>query len=184
MVGTEDHAVRRDWAAPHRTGTVGGVDLRYLDRDDPDDRRYLIEAEHPELAQALEEDLDEIVLDGEPMSPRLHILVHEVVTNQLCDNDPPEAWSTAMRLSAAGYDRHEIIHMLGSVVSTELWEVLSAKRPADRERMIRALEALPESWEASRRRGESPTLKADPGPTRLSSRRAAQSRRRGRRRRR
>lgn len=55
------------------SGTVDGIDLALLDPADPDERRLLIEAEHSRLHQALRDDVDEMVLDGLIMSPRLHI---------------------------------------------------------------------------------------------------------------
>jgi hypothetical protein len=61
------------------------------------------------------------------VNPVLHIAMHEIVANQLWANDPPEMWETAARLLAAGYERHEVLHMLASVVSDELFEAL--RRP-------------------------------------------------------
>lgn len=80
---------RRDWALPPGEGIVSGMDLGHLDRNNPDERHFLILAEHPELIEAIENDVDEIVLEGVVVSPRLHITMHEVVANQLWDNDPP-----------------------------------------------------------------------------------------------
>jgi len=97
------------------------IDLVLLDRDDEDQRRILIEAEHPELKQALDEGTDEVHHRTETMSPALHIAMHEIVTNQLWADDPPEMWQTAERLTAAGYERHDVLHMLGSVVSGQVW---------------------------------------------------------------
>ena len=136
---------RRAFAVPPATGELDGIDLAFLDPDDPDDRRLLIEAEHPELRQALERD-EEMVVGGEPMNPRLHITMHEIVTNQLWDDDPPEVWQTARRLLAAGYERHEVLHMLASVVSTEMWGTLALGARADRERYVAALDELPDSY--------------------------------------
>lgn len=103
---------RRAFACPPATGHHGDLVLDHLDPDDEDDRRVLIEAEHPEYAAALEDDREVIGPDGSTMQPRLHIAVHEVVANRLWADDPPELWQTAKRLSAAGYDRHEVLHML------------------------------------------------------------------------
>jgi hypothetical protein len=69
---------------------VDGIDLALLDPADPDERRLLIEAEHPTLRQALDDDLDEVVLDGQLMNPRLHIALHEIVAERLWADDPPE----------------------------------------------------------------------------------------------
>ena len=43
--------------------------------------------------------------------------------------DPPEVWATAQRLRPAeGYGRHEILHMLGGAMSSELWQTLTGRR--------------------------------------------------------
>jgi len=149
------------------------MDLAYLDRNDPDERHFLILAEHPELIEAIENDVDEIVLEGNVMSPRLHITMHEVVANQLWDNDPPEAWETAVRLRELGYSRHEILHMLGSVLADEIWNMTTGHQVFDRTRFVGALAALPESWERER---------PPPRPTSGRPGRKSQALRRGRRR--
>ena len=133
------------------TGTVDGIDLGMLDPADADERRLLIEADHPLLQQALQEGLDEIVLDGHVMKPGLHIALHEIVAERLCADDPPDTWSTAQRLSELGYDRHEVLHMLMSVVSDELFHAMQPDAaPQDSDRTRGALAALPESWEVQR----------------------------------
>jgi hypothetical protein len=129
---------------------MGDIDLSLLDPGEEDDRHFLIVAEHPELQQAIEEDQDEITVRGNLMSPRLHISMHEIVANQLWTDDPPETWPTAQRLVALGYERHEILHMLGSVVSGEAWRTMQYKEPFDPDRFRAGLHALPDSWEAER----------------------------------
>jgi hypothetical protein len=136
---------RRAFAVPPATGEVDGIDLALLDPSDPDERRLLIEAEHPELREALERD-EEILVGGEPMNPRLHITMHEIVANQLWNDDPPEVWQTAQRLLADGYERHEVLHMLASVVSTDMWAMLARGAEVDRNRYVAALDKLPASY--------------------------------------
>ena len=109
----------------------------------------LIEAEHPEFQRALEDDVREIHAGGTVMSPRLHIAMHEIVANQLWADEPPEVWRTAKTLTSAGYDRHEVLHMLGAVVSAEVWRVMSGSSH-DIELVRAELAALPESWEGLR----------------------------------
>lgn len=140
---------RRRWVVPPRTGTFRGLQLEYLEPDDPDERRILIEAEHPEYADALEAD-EEVLVDGQPMNPTLHISMHEIVSNQIWDLDPPETWATAQRLTGLGYDRHEILHMLGRAVTTQVWRAMHDGQPFDLEGFVADLDALPESWEAER----------------------------------
>jgi hypothetical protein len=131
------------------------IELSLLDPGGEDDRHFLILAEHPELQEAIEDDRDEITLHGNVMSPRLHISLHEIVANQLWTDDPPETWPTAQRLTALGYERHEILHMLGSVVSSEVWRTMQYKEPFDAERFRAGLAALPDTWEDER---------GEPGP--------------------
>ena len=76
--------------------------------------------------------------------------MHETVANQLWEDQPPETWQTARRLVAAGYERHEILHMLASVVSNDVFEVLKEGKVYDSAKTIAGLAALPESWEQQR----------------------------------
>jgi hypothetical protein len=86
------------------------------------------------------------VLHGQPMSPQLHITMHEIVAAQLWDDDPPEVWRTALRLRGLGNERHEILHMLCSVVAREVWAVLQLEQAVDLARYSAALDELPESY--------------------------------------
>ena len=129
---------------PSVSGTVDNVELALLDPADPDERRLLIGAEHPRLHQALQDGLDRILLDGQLMNPRLHIALHEIVAERLWTDDPPETWSTAQRLSVLGYDRHDVLHMLMSVVSDELLHAMQPDlAPLDPDRTRAASAALP-----------------------------------------
>lgn len=49
----------------------------------------LLEARHAEFGDALRSD-EELVVDGEPFNPRLHLAMHQVVASQLLADDPPE----------------------------------------------------------------------------------------------
>lgn len=138
---------RRRFACPPRRGTLDDIDLSLLDPADPDDRGMLILAEHPELAEAIECGEDEVLVGDETVNPRLHITMHEIVATQLWADDPPEVWVTAKRLLAAGYERHDVLHMLGSALMGEIWDVLQDRgSPQDRSGYVQRLEALPESW--------------------------------------
>lgn len=139
---SSDEAERRSFACPPRRGRLRDIDLSYLDPGDPDDRHLLILSEHPDLAQAIERGEHELVIGGEPMSPNLHIAVHEIVTNQLWDDDPPEVWQTARRLLAAGHERHEVLHALAGVAVEEIWQIRQQQKPFDRKRYVRALRKL------------------------------------------
>jgi hypothetical protein len=145
---------RRDFAVPRQSGEWLDVELEWLDPADEDERRLLIEAEHPEFADAFEHDLDEVMVGGEAVNPHMHVAMHDLIAAQLWDDDPPEVWATAQRLVGLGYERHEVLHMLASVASEETWRMLDAQEPFDADRYRAGLDALPESWEALRDDGE------------------------------
>lgn len=65
------------------------------------------------------------------MNPHLHLAIHEVVANQLWDEEPPETWQTARRLDLLGYERHEVFHMIGSVVAAEIWQIMHDQQETD-----------------------------------------------------
>jgi hypothetical protein len=125
-----------------------GVTLEQL--ADPDLRSLAVREEHPEFEAALEGGLDEIDLGDGPFNPRLHLVMHEIVATELWDDSPPEVWETAVRLLDAGYERHEILHMLSRPVTEQVWTALHDDLPYDRERHLAALRALPDSWERER----------------------------------
>lgn len=165
----EEQEARRRFGCPPASGEWDDLDLSFLDPGDPDGRMMLIRAEHPEMAKAIDDDAEHFIVAGEPTSPRLHLALHEVVANQLWDGEPPETWETAKRLTEAGYDRHDVLHMLAFVVGEQVRTVLAEQRPADNEAMIRDFDRLPGSWEALR-------LRPGGGPARLRARRGRRRR--------
>ena len=151
--GKRDDEARLAFAATAAHGSFDDIDLGLLDPADEDQRALLIRAEHPELAEAIKRGDEEIEIDGQAINPRLHLTIHEVLAKQLWENDPPEVWQTARRLLDAGYERHEILHMLGSALVPRLWELLHEGAPADSGGYVRALQLLPASWEQQRTSG-------------------------------
>ncbi len=141
---------RRAFVAPPVLGEFAGIDLALLDPASEDDRHLLILAEHPELEQAIEEGRKEIHLGGRAVNPVLHVTMHEIVANQLWADEPPEMWEAAQRLQTAGYERHEVLHMLGSVVAAEVFDILRDQTAPDVVGVRAALAALPGSWEQDR----------------------------------
>jgi hypothetical protein len=177
---TEDDRDRRLAFAipPIVTSSEPGTD--FLDPADPDDRAFLIRAAHPEL----DVDHETVVVDGREINPRLHLTMHEIVAAQLADHDPPEVWTTAQRLRGLGYDRHEVLHMLGAPMTGQLWAALHDQREYDLEAHRAALAALPESWERERPGGPAPPAARAAHAADASRRRKAEraARRRNRRR--
>jgi hypothetical protein len=146
-------AERLAFAIPQIDAPPDWIDPELLDPEDADDRALLIRAAHSELDAAIRDGHETAEVDGQEMNPRMHLAIHEVVANQLIDGDPPEVWATAQRLRRLGYDRHEVLHMLGAAMSGELWEALQGRRGYDHATHVAALEALPDSWERQRRDG-------------------------------
>jgi hypothetical protein len=144
-----DEESRRGLALGPRDGEFDGIDLARLDPDDEDSRRLLIEAEHPDLSRAMDNGQREIRAGTSTFSPVLHIEMHLIVANQLMGDQPPEMWDTAQRLLADGYERHDVLHMLASVVTEEIYVALKGDAPDPQETRAR-LAALPRTWEQSR----------------------------------
>ena len=99
----------------------------------------LIEGEHPEYHEALA-DPDADTVEG--VNPRLHITVHEIIANQLWDDNPPEVWQAARRLLATGMDRHNVLHAIGEVLVEHLHGLLSGRGPTDPARYVEEIEKL------------------------------------------
>jgi hypothetical protein len=135
---------RRMFAAPTVGTRIGDEEFPFLDPSDPDDRGMLIEGEHPEYHDALADD-DPDTVDG--VNPRLHITVHEIVANQLWDDEPPEVWQAAKRLSASGMDRHDVLHAIGEVLAEHLHGALTGK-PVDPARYVQQIDMLGRTEEA------------------------------------
>jgi uncharacterized protein DUF1841 len=173
----EPHGAERDrrlaFAIPPIDRPPEDLVLKLLDRADEDDRLLLLKAAHPELDTGEET----VVIGGEEMNPRLHLVMHEIVAKQLADLDPPEVWETAQRLRRLGYRQHEILHMLGAAMSGEIWRAMHDQREYDREAHIAALAGLPESWERQRPGGPAPPASraahADEAKRRRKAHRAA-----------
>ncbi|HSK23222.1 MAG TPA: DUF1841 family protein [Egicoccus sp.] len=132
-------------------GAIPDADLEEVDADDvdvhdADARALLIRVQHPGLAAAIDGDIDEVVVGGEAVNPRLHLAMHEIVMNQLADDDPSAVRRTARRLERDGHDRHEILHMIAGGVAGELWSTLHDQAPADIDRYIAYLDGLPGTW--------------------------------------
>jgi Domain of unknown function (DUF1841) len=130
---------RRMFAVPGVGTRIGDEEFPFLDPSDPDDRGMLIEGEHPEYHDALA-DPGSGTVDG--VNPRLHITVHEIVANQLWDDDPPEVWQAAKRLSATGMDRHDVLHAIGEVLTEHLYGALTGSGPSDPARYVEQIDML------------------------------------------
>jgi hypothetical protein len=172
-----DEAERRRFVAD--PDALEALEMSLDNLADPDARSLVIRQEHQELDAALEEGLEEIDLGHGEINPRLHLAMHEIVATQLWDGEPIEVWETAVRLRDAGYERHEILHMLSRPVSDQVWGALHEDQPYDRNRHIAALRALPATWE--RERAGLPATKRHGSARKQARRNARVARRRNRR---
>jgi hypothetical protein len=136
----QDALERRMFTMPYFGTRIGDEDYPRLDPNDPDERSILIEGEHPEYHEALDDPAFDGEIDG--VNPRLHLAMHEIVANQLWDNEPPEVWETARRLRDLGHDRHDILHAIGELVVDQLHAVLTAQQPFDVDQYRAALDKL------------------------------------------
>jgi hypothetical protein len=127
---TYELLARRRFAVPTVVTTIDGEEVE-LDPADEDQRQLLITAEHPEYRQVLDDPFSDELVDG--ANPRLHITLHQVITNQLWDDTPPEVWQAAQRLLANGHDRHAILHALAYEMSGEIYSALSGEHAPDPE---------------------------------------------------
>jgi hypothetical protein len=144
----EDRRARQQFLGD--SAVMARLDLGVGDLADEDLRGVVIRAEHPEFEEALTAGVRELDGPNGPVNPRLHLIVHGIVATQLWDNSPPEVWETAKRLLRAGYERHEVLHMLGRPVAAQVWEAWHDERAYDRDAHVAALNALPDSWERQR----------------------------------
>lgn len=110
---------RRMFALPYQGAVIRGEKFSELNPADPDERRLLIEGEHPEFQEELA-DLTRVHGPEDDHNPRLHLAVHEIIANQLWDDQPAEAWQAAQRLRKQGLDRHDILHALAAVLTTHM----------------------------------------------------------------
>jgi hypothetical protein len=139
----DDHERRVKWLFRPRSDVLEDIDVTLLNPDDEDDRQLLIASEHPRFWRAIEDGNPEIDIGGEPVNAVLHLAMHEVVANRILADTPPEFWQTACRLTRQGYRRHDVLHMLGTVVSGELYDALNDYRTHSDEEIRAALWKLP-----------------------------------------
>ena len=66
--------------------------------------------------------------------------------NQLLAGDPPETWQTVQRLAGLGYDWHNIMHMIASLVTDDVDRALNEHRQPDPAGYAHRLNGLPGDW--------------------------------------
>jgi hypothetical protein len=105
--------------------------------------------DHPEYRDAMADDSlpEEIVGEnGEPMNPRLHMMMHVIVEKQLAADDPPGVAQIARQLAAAGVSRHEIRHVIAYEMTEQLWLMQSQGVLFDAETYLSHLRDVVDSY--------------------------------------
>jgi Domain of unknown function (DUF1841) len=143
--GEPGPADRRSWAVPPAHGMYQGLDLELPDPGNEDECTFLIEARQPEFAGAFRGD-EQVTVGGEPVNPRLHVAMHQVVASQLLAGDPPGTGQAVQRLGGLGYDWHNIMHMIAALVTEDVYRALSERRQPDPGDYARRLNELPGDW--------------------------------------
>jgi hypothetical protein len=90
--------------------------------------------DHPEWRRALENDSlpDEIAgPDGQPMSPRMHLMLHVIVERQLAADDPKGVVAIAEELAELGVSGHDIRHEIGRAVCQQMWQIMKKQQAFD-----------------------------------------------------
>lgn len=145
-----DRERRIKWLFKPRKDVLEDIDVDLLDPDNEDDRHLLIASEHPQIWKALEQGESEIELRGEPVDCNLHLAMHQIVANRILADTPPEFWETAQRLTRQGFRRHDVLHMLGSVVSEEVYTALKDNAVLSDQQVRKSLWQLPGDWPKGR----------------------------------
>lgn len=83
-------------------------------------------------------------MNGEQGNPHMKAIILEVVENQMRDNDPPETRKTYDRLIREGHSDEDAKRLIGSVVASEIFDILKKKEEFNHERYVKALNNLPE----------------------------------------
>jgi hypothetical protein len=89
---------------------------------------------------------DEIIGDdGEPMSPRMYIIVHTIVERRLSADDPRGVVGIAQELKRLGVSRHDIRHEIGRAVVSQIWRIQKEGSEFDEGRYLAELEEIVEA---------------------------------------
>ena len=75
-------------------------------------------------------------------NPNLHKIIHEVIENQIREGKPKETKETLNRLMNLGYNRHEAIHKIGTIVIDDIYDTLKNEQEFNEEQFAKKLLAL------------------------------------------
>jgi len=75
--------------------------------------------------------------------PSLDYAINELVAAHIQSNQPPETRTAFDRLTGLGYSRRHAFLMIKMVIIAEMWRSAELQRPPDGDRIINALNGLP-----------------------------------------
>lgn len=73
---------------------------------------------------------------------KAHLLIHDMVEQQLEAGHPSEVLDALRRLTGGGLSRHEAVHAIGALVAKEAFAMLRDKRPFDEDAYKSSLKQL------------------------------------------
>jgi hypothetical protein len=85
--------------------------------------------------------LSDAEVEAGGVNPVMHVMIHQVVLNQI-DGALPAVGKIYQGLLAAVVSRHEAIHRIGTAFTARLWEVMHDQRPFDEEKYLKDLKQL------------------------------------------
>jgi hypothetical protein len=102
-------------------------------------------ADHPEWREDWENDtLPEEIEgeDGEPMNPRMHLMIHVIVERQLAADEPAGIVEVGRRLAEHGVSRHDIRHEIGRAFIEQFWQMQQYGAAFDEDQYMDDLEDI------------------------------------------
>jgi hypothetical protein len=109
---------------------------------------------HPEYYD-LWSRLDEITDDElaqTPVNPVLHVLMHQIIENQIAGQTPPQAAATFNQLIQQGFTRHEAIHQIGKALAENMQQMIETDQNFTDQRYAQTLRQLVRPRRRRRRR--------------------------------
>ncbi len=100
-------------------------------------------ADHPEYADWVGPNAERMPkTNKEGVSPRMHMISHQVVENQLKIEDMPEVREALDRLMKRGRSRHEAMHEIAGLLMSYVFHMLKEQEEMDHEAYKRDLRKL------------------------------------------
>ncbi len=114
--------------APRYAADLWELARHGMEVDREEETQVLAILDHPALYLVFdhEDDLpNEFLVDG--ANPRLHILLHQAVENQLIEGEPPEAAQALHYLLELGVSRHRAVHLILEGLVDQTYRALKVK---------------------------------------------------------